>query len=519
MSQEINNGKVNGKRKSVIIVKYSNNAVIDQIYDLEKDGPAFSMGHYIPDIWTRIFLDDRGRPHWLAMIIFAEIWFRHRPIQDRQIRENGDKVITLSKGFSADHYQFNREEMASRLNTSADAISRVLTYLVKLGVIDRDHADTDFNHRGFRNLVYVTPIVDKLLELISESEKVVNKNEPIQEIDENTHDSERRDVGNVTHMMPATLPTSSRQRGPHDVGNVAPMMGVVSRESSQITSVSAVIAAEPQHRPETNNNKNPSAPQAAQPACAGDDSLEDWEAPPPKPTGKNGAVGSMEEKVKTIRYRIGKYYQTWYEHKPDLSAKEFEELLMPVIQELRWKVTEIITVILAGWLWADDAPEKEPGKTFIAGFYSKKCKDNLQALFLRDRKERKSYLWHIREELESQAGNEYDIEVGNMTRQDADDWWKEEMLKRRVIRDASKYYDEKGRNICDPDETTWTGIKNELDRWHKHNDPGRKPEQTWIKSVIERFKRESDPPKIHRSDYEDVKNTLKTLELFPADFP
>ncbi len=507
----------NGHRKHQTIVKYSKIAVIDRIYDLEKDGAAFGMGHYIPDIWSRVFLDERGHPHWLAMVVFGEIWFRHRPLQSRQSRDNGDTVIVLAKGFNADRYQFNRAEIAFRLNTSADAISRVLTYLEKLGVIERDHADTDFNHRGFRNVTYITPIVDKLLELVAETEKIVNKNHPNLEIDENAHNSDRRDVGDVAPMMPVTLPTSSRQRGPHDASNVAQSMGAVSRESSEESSVSAVFAAQPQKHLETNNSNNTSAPQAAQPGVGVVNASGDWEAPPPKPTGKDGGFANLEEKVKTIRYQVGKSYQVWYGQKPDISAKEFEDLLASVNQELGWSSGDLIAVIQAGWLWAIDAPKNENGKTFIKGFFSKKCDGNLRALFGRDAKKNKLFLWHICQELKTQAPNEYDIELGNMTKVVVDAWWEEEMLERGVIQDESKYYDDGGCEIRDPTETTWTGIRMVVDRWFSRNQPDRKPEPKWIEAVIQRLKRDAGA-NIHREHREEVERVLKEVGLLPADF-
>ncbi|MGO9201302.1 MAG: hypothetical protein ACLQM8_12310 [Limisphaerales bacterium] len=489
--------------------------MVDRIYELEKDGPAFGMGHYIPDLWHRIFLDDRARPHHLAMLVFAEIWFRHRPLQSKKVQDNGDLVITMSKGFNDERYQFNRAEMAFRLNTSADAVSRVLTYLEKLGVIRRDHADTDFNHRGFRNIVYVTPIVEKLLELVEEASGNVNKDHPNEQIEENARKSERRDVGNVAPMMPVTSPTSSWPRGPHDPGDVAHMMGAVSRRSSETPSVSAVFAAQPQNHLETNNNKKSSAPQAAQPGAV-DAAREVWEAPPPKPTGKGGTFGGPEEKVKAIRYQIGRSYRTWYGEAPELSAKEFEDLLLPVVQELKWKLADMLTVIRAGWLWAVDAPAKEDGKTFIPGFYSRRCDRNLRALFKRDRKENKLFLWQLQQELEAQAGDEYDLGFGNMTREDAELWWNRQMIDRRVIRDDSKYYDEEGREIDDPG-TTWTGINRVVENWVRFNQPDAKPEQEWLEAVVERLKQQAGPPAMHRSGYEEVKKAFKKLGLIPAD--
>lgn len=515
MTHERNNGRGDDHRRPVTTVKRSGIEILDQIYDLEKDGPAFGMGHYIPDIWTRVFLDERGRPHWLAMMVFAEVWFRHRPRQYLQIRDNGDKVITLSKGFTEDRYQFNRAELAHRLNTSEDAISRVLTYLVKLGVIDRQHEDTDINHRGFRNLVYVTPKVERLLELIGEAREIVNKDTPDRE---HADDTERRDVGNVPHITPATLPSSSRQRGPHDVGDVGRLMGGVSKESSERSSASAVFAAAPQKPLEANINNKSSAPQAAQ-AGGGDAPAAhyDWEAPPPNRTGPNGRFGNQDEKVKAIRHRIGKSYLTWFGQMPDMPAAEFEQQLLAVDQELSWKWLDVVMVIQAGWLWALDAPKKEPGETFIPAFFSRACDGNLRALFKRDRKGKKLFIWHIREELSNQARNEYQIDLGRMTREEADAWWDQEMLDRKVVRDESKFYDQSGREIYDPAQTTWTGIRRVLEAWISFNRADKEPEPKWIAAVIERMKRDSGRPIPHPDDYEESKKLLAAAKLLPCD--
>lgn len=511
VSDKRNSSQSNDYRQPVTTVKYSQIAVIDKIYDLEKEG-TFGMGHYVPDIWSHIFLDERGRPYWLAMLVFAEIWFRHRPRQSTQIRDNRDKVITLTKGFTGDRYQFNRAELASRFNTSADAISRVLSYLEMRGVIDRQHEDADINYRGFRNLVYVTPKVEKLLELVAKAQKNVNKNAPAAGNDENAHFTERRDVGNVVIIRPATLPPSPQQRGPQDAGNVAPVMAAVSRRSSEKPSVSVDFAAQPPNHRETTNNKNSSAPPAAQP-LAGVVPGENWEAPPPEPTGEN--FSNLQEMVSTVRYQIGSSYRTWYGRNPDLSGTEFEQSLLQVVRELRWQAGKIITVIRGGWLWANDAPVTEPDNTFIPGFYCKKCDENLQALFRRDRNQKKLFLWHIERELRTQPGDLYKVRFESIRGEAADHWWHQEMIKHGVIRDESKYYDENGREIYDPVETTWTGIKITLERWLYQS--GAKPEQEWIDAVIERCKREDDP-RMHRTDFNAVIQMLKNSKLVPADF-
>jgi len=131
--------------------------------------------------------------------------------------------------------------------------------------------------------------INRFLELVAVANNNSNKNDLHRENDENTQNSERRDVGNVAPMMPVTSPTSSGQRGPHDVGNVAPSMGAVSKRSSEKSSVPAAFAAEPQNHLGTNNNKTSSAPQAAKPGAVDVEVAQKaWEAPPPIPTGKDG---------------------------------------------------------------------------------------------------------------------------------------------------------------------------------------------------------------------------------------
>ncbi|MGO8837579.1 MAG: hypothetical protein ACLQAH_05335 [Limisphaerales bacterium] len=511
--------------KAKVTVKKSGNEVIDRIYELEKaqkeSDDDVPLGHWLPDMWHHVFVDKRGRPHHLAMEIFAEIWFRYRPLKKEKIFSDGSIVIQLVKAFDKDRYQFNRAEMAHRLNVSEDAVSAALTYLVKLGVIDRKHEDTDFNHRGFRNVVYVIPIIDRLLNLVAEVEKKVNKFCPNQEIDENAENTERREVGDVTCIMGATLPASGRNV-PGITPPRSPDHAAVSRRSSEKSSASGFSAAEPPSNPEAKQQQQKSsASPPAPPDGAGVDLKEDdWEAPPPKPSGKDGKFGNLTEQIGSIRYHIGKSYKVWYGKQPDMPAKDFEDNLNIANQKLEWNYADYIVVIRAGWLWALDSPEKEPEGTFIPGFFSKECAENLRSLFKQVRKDKKPFLWHLREELKKQAQGQYAYDLGSMTGEEADCWWEEEMLERKVLRDPNKFYDLNGREISDPSDTTWTGIRLVLDKWLRWNESDREPDKNWLDAVIQRFKREPTGPKdgMHQEDYSAVKKMLVGKKLLSADF-
>jgi hypothetical protein len=493
----------NGHNTKRTIVRKSNHAVVDRIYELEKED--HQPGHYIPESWHHFIVDKRGQPYYTAIFVFGEIYFRHRPVPKVDWDKDGNKVITLMKAFKLDRYQWNRAEISKRLNISKKAVSTALTYLssATLKLVNREEEDTQINYRGFRKMVYVTPNLDRLLELNADVVEKVNNSEQQEERDNPDvgSDSLRRGVDVVTTSGPSR----------NDVGSIP---GSVSTTSSNKTSHSASRSATPNASSESKNNNNTSAPQGAQ---AGGDVLPDnWEAPPPKPSGKDSKFKTIEEMVKTIRYHIGTSYLVWYEKKPDSSAKEFEDLLAEVYPELNWSTGDLITVIRAGWLWAVDAPKQEPDKTFIPGLFSKKCKSNLRALFQRDRKLKKPFLWHIRQELETQAQNEYKIELGSMSLAGAEDWWKEELLNRSVIRDENKFYSEAEREICNPVETTWVAIKRVFENWIDFRKQDWKPEPKWLEAVVERLKTEPGEPSIHREFREKVEQYLKSLNLIPA---
>lgn len=198
-----------------------------------------------------------------------------------------------------------------------------------------------------------------------------------------------------------------------------------------------------------------------------------------------------------------------------MSAQDFERLLSAAAKELKWSIGETLAVIQGGWLWAGDAPPKESKKTFILGFFSKSCDGKLESLFKRDRKEGKLFIWHIRQELENQS--DYEIEFDNIDVDEVDAWWEQEMEDRGVITDESKFYDEKGREIAEPAQTTWRGIKRVLDNWIICRQADRKPEQKWIQAVIERLKREAGKATQFREDYEAAKQMLKEQGLLPPD--
>lgn len=485
-------------------VKQTGIEVVDKIYSLEKeaDGSPFGMGHYVPDIWNRVFLDERDRPHRLAMLVMADIWFRHRPRQSRQIKDSGDVVVTLSKGFSGDRYQFNRAEMASRLNASVDAISRALSYLVKLGVIKREHEDIDINHRGFRNIVFVTPVIDRLVALVRAEEEKVNKNHPNQKTDEKDQKTERHDVGNVAPMVPATSSPSTGLRCRDEAGDVAGMTQAVSRRSSEKSSASAVFSAEPKKSLEANNNKTTSAPRRAQ-ALGGVVEDHGWAAPPP--TIQKGQKRTPEERAKVVRFFVGKYYLQWHEQLPNMLPGEFEEMTLGIFQETQWRTWDTTGIIASTWLGAVDL-EPEEGKTFDPGFYCKKCGNSLSLLANRDRKEKKLFIQHVAEEVEWDFGYDQDS---------LEAWWEDEMLERGVIKDPDKYYDVGGREIRDPFDTTWTGIRLALDKWTSSSQPDRKPEPEWFEDVIKRMNQEAGKPNNHKEDYDAVRQMLENHNLLP----
>lgn len=490
------------RRQVKTTVKNSGNSTVDRLYELEKKAkenkiPLWGKGQFMPDCWCHVLLDDRGRPYHLAMRLLAEIIYRYQPRQETKSFRDGN-LIQLVKNFRGETYQHNRGELAARWNVSKDSLSGALSFLSKEGLVLVRREDKNINCRGFRNMVYVEPMLDNVMKMTSAALEKVYKSHPDGETLINT---ESHDGGNVAPMTPATSSPSSC--------NVVPttpprrfLHASLSKRPSENPSDSGFSAAEPPSNPESKQQQQKALASPSAPPVVDGDSGDSWEAPPPKPSGENGRFGSPEEKISAVRYRIGLAYKTWYQESPDLPAKEFESLLLQIDQKLRWKSSYYLVVIQAGWLWANDAPKKNPDSTFIPAFYSKQCDKQLQCLFKKSR-EKRYFLDHLAAEIKKQAESEYDVDLENPTREAVEAWWEDELLQRGVIRDPDKFYDDGGREISDPLETTWVGIRIALERWVQHG-PERKPEARWLDGVIERFKSQIAKPRrdIHPEDYE-----------------
>jgi len=433
-------GQNDGGHRPKVTVKYSGIDAVDRIFDLEQKAlddkvPLFGLYHKTPNIWHYVFVDERGRPHHLAMEVFAEIWFRHRPRQIEQRHKNGDVLIMLVKNFNEEKYQFNRADLAHRLNVSKDAVSAALTYLEKLGVIKREYDDTDFNHRGFRNVVYITPVVDKLLGLVAEAEerlkKVRPELEPERKTDDNAQNTERRDVGDVTGIMGATLPASRR----HVTGITPPRspdQAAVSRRSSEKSSASSFSTAKPPSNLEANNNnKKSSAPQAAhsESGVADDESASPPRgAAPPATPAKNGKAlpvelegqnisGLSQKEIDIARPVISVLTKRWKEYFQTETGPEFPpnfaQETAKALVELDCNNQDLIHAISASWILADNY-RKPADQKFDGAFWSRRCQKRLSRLFERDRKDNMLAVQHIKEE---------EVRHGNKSVEEVKMWW------------------------------------------------------------------------------------------------
>ncbi len=290
MSKEQNNasGQNDGGHRLKITIRPSGIEVIDRLYDLEKQAKAegtslFGLYQSVPNCWCHFIVDDRGRPYHLAMRLLAEILFRHRPRQVKKTFKDGSVVIQLVKNFRDDMYQFNRSDLAKHWNVSKDAMSDALGALEKLELVFAKREDKDINCRGFRNMVFVTPNLDKIMELSSQALEKIRKIKMQESNREETPaNTERHDAGsvgddaensiNTERHHATTLPASCHhvEASSRDVTGIMPSRSPdhasVSRRSSEKPSASVSGSAEPNPSPKANDNNKSSAPQATQPS-------------------------------------------------------------------------------------------------------------------------------------------------------------------------------------------------------------------------------------------------------------
>lgn len=491
-----------GNPKPRTIIKKSGHPIVDAIFQIEheaKQNGVTLFGDFllVPDIWSHVVVGKTGRCHQLAVRVLAEIWFRHKPIYGKP----DDKgVIHLSKAFSGDRYQLNRAELAAKFNAHPDTITEASNLLEELGLIGKELQDTDINHRGFRNMLFVWPIPEKLMELVDEAlKKVYNIN-----LESKTQQIPAGETPPRAGETPArggkTLPRGGETPAR---GGKTPVFQEYSNNSSpSLGSGSASGEARTQSEPpEGNNNKKSSASPAAPPRT-GDDvapsalSLSVWSASPPPLTGKDGRIGTVKEKAGVIRHYVGRFYKQWFQKEPSLPADEFERLVEDHNSEVNLKAGQWVLCISAGWLWANDGPSPDAGKTFDPTWYADHVGEELQNLFNKTRGG-KLYICGLWEELKL-AVNSLEIDM-DWTANDVLGWWEREMEARDVVRDPKSYYREDGDYLRNPFTTTWVELYHVLEDAYRWEKEGTMPEEKWFTQVAVRYKKgpEEGPKGMH----------------------
>lgn len=500
-----NNTQNNESSPVRITVKKSGHRVVDAIYDLEqqakRDGGRL-FGDYlcVPDIWHHVIVHESGKPHFLAIRIFAEIWFRHRPIMSEP-DEKG--IVRMSKIFSDERYQWNRSEISARWNVPANSVTDAVTHLVeKLGILERQLEDTDINHRCFRNMCYLTPKVEKFMELVHHAEEKVNKLALVKKLNESRLDNSEHVSGKPENVTRREVPGALNEP-PCDLENRV-FQEVLPEKTSPSVVYSQLAQPTENNPPEGNNSKSSSASPAAPlgtlvdvaPSGGGSSS---WSASPPKPTGTDGiAFANAQEKAGTIRYWIGKFYRTWFEKEPELSATEFEELIVQNKKIVKMSSAWWILTISGGWLWSLDSPKPERGKTFDPGFYSRFIGEDLRKLFNPTSK-KFLFIEGLRDEMKKFAASSLELEE-NWTITEVQAWWQKQMEERDVVRDPDKYYREDGKILYNVWKNTWTGIYRDLEKHYRYDAPGSRPDDRWFQHVCIRWKK--GRPDIHQDDYD-----------------
>jgi DNA-binding MarR family transcriptional regulator len=233
-------------------VKLSGHPIIDRIYALEQEakanqGTLFGRGRYSHNIWYRALTNEKGRPNWIAVRVMEEVWYRHQGFT-----EPTETGLQLRKRFSENVYRFNRAAIAEEINVSKWSVSQAVTFLVKLGLLRREIVDVPVNGRKLRKVVYLTPNIDKVLE-------IVNKYLPKDDICEKANETESVSATHVDSHS-THVDSLSHPRGKHSQARGLPDHAVSVRPPDPTSEkTSTTTSALAQELSSSSSNFSPSA--------------------------------------------------------------------------------------------------------------------------------------------------------------------------------------------------------------------------------------------------------------------
>ncbi len=179
------------------------------------------VGDIIPAAWWSTILDRQGRPHYLAIVLLADIVWRYTRYKDGR------------RKFDGRYYQLNRKQTMKKLNASSKAISRALTFLESKNLIRTIPVDRVIRGAVKTEKLFVYPIAETVAKY---SEKVKKTETGKPRDDGDGLDSSDENHGNSPAPLTGTGEAREQgQAGSVDGDGLAPLSVTedINRESTE----------------------------------------------------------------------------------------------------------------------------------------------------------------------------------------------------------------------------------------------------------------------------------------------
>ena len=118
-------------------------------------------GNIIPRNWYFVIRLPSGKPDLVAMALLAEIVYWHRPVEVRD--EETGELLYLKKKFQRDKFCSPVSFYVDKLGLTPDQVRKGLNRLEQAGLIEREYRDLTVNGAKVHNMMFVTPVAERIL--------------------------------------------------------------------------------------------------------------------------------------------------------------------------------------------------------------------------------------------------------------------------------------------------------------------------------------------------------------------
>lgn len=133
------------------------NNIVDEV------GQMNFSGNITPEIWYKTIINDKGKPHLLAITILSDIVYWYRP---SEVRDESTGAVTYKKRFHAnDFLQRSYAQLTDKFNISKAQARDAINLLESLGVIKKHLRNINTINGSLSNVMYLELIPKRLKEL------------------------------------------------------------------------------------------------------------------------------------------------------------------------------------------------------------------------------------------------------------------------------------------------------------------------------------------------------------------